>query len=147
VAFTSVDTAAFQRWADTVGLPMRTLIREIILWRLSDRVTPTLSEHLSAVSAARAAHRDRLPERVRALARRTYEIRQQRMQAAFVEDIDRFEVFQRSSGICGICKQPVSLDELSVDHVIPIARGGLHAYSNVQAAHGRCNSKKGARLL
>ncbi len=37
-------------------------------------------------------------------------------------------------------------DSLSLDHVMPLARGGEHAIDNVQAAHLRCNVRKGVKL-
>lgn len=35
----------------------------------------------------------------------------------------------------------------SIDHVIPLSRGGAHAMGNVQSAHLRCNSSKGDKLI
>ena len=35
---------------------------------------------------------------------------------------------------------------VSLDHVIPLAHGGPHTYSNVQAAHLRCNREAGSRI-
>lgn len=37
-----------------------------------------------------------------------------------------------------------SVDYGSVDHVIPISKGGTHTWNNVQLAHRKCNSAKGA---
>ncbi len=34
----------------------------------------------------------------------------------------------------------------SIDHIVPMARGGGHVWSNVQVAHMICNSRKGDRL-
>lgn len=34
----------------------------------------------------------------------------------------------------------------SIDHIIPMARGGGHVWSNVQVAHIICNSEKGANI-
>ena len=34
----------------------------------------------------------------------------------------------------------------SIDHVIPIAKGGLHRWDNVKVAHRLCNSKKRDKL-
>lgn len=34
----------------------------------------------------------------------------------------------------------------SVDHVIPISKGGLHSWNNVQLAHRICNSKKNNKI-
>lgn len=69
------------------------------------------------------------------------------------EPIDVRDVFERDGWICGICSEPVDREakaphpnSASLDHVIPMARGGGHLYENVQCAHFLCNSLKGARL-
>ena len=50
-------------------------------------------------------------------------------------------------GLCGICGNPLPADltVIEVDHVIPVARGGLDTLDNLQAAHTACNRAKGAR--
>lgn len=35
---------------------------------------------------------------------------------------------------------------MSVDHIVPLARGGSHSADNVQSAHLLCNLRKGARV-
>jgi 5-methylcytosine-specific restriction endonuclease McrA len=35
--------------------------------------------------------------------------------------------------------------DLTVDHIIPVSRGGTHAWHNLQVLCRRCNSAKGAR--
>lgn len=65
--------------------------------------------------------------------------------AATVEHVDRFRVWFLAAGACGICCQPVDVDEMHLDHVVALARGGEHSYANVQAAHPVCNLEKGAR--
>lgn len=66
--------------------------------------------------------------------------------AAFVEDVDPAAVYLRDRGQCGICRTFVEKKDASIDHIIPLARGGKHSYGNVQIAHRRCNSAKGARI-
>lgn len=34
----------------------------------------------------------------------------------------------------------------TVDHVVPLSKGGTHTWGNVKLAHFQCNSEKGARL-
>lgn len=34
----------------------------------------------------------------------------------------------------------------TLDHVVPLARGGEHSYRNVKLAHPLCNSRKGAKV-
>lgn len=55
---------------------------------------------------------------------------------------------------CHICGQAIAweadhLDPMSfvIDHIIPLAKGGEDALSNLAAAHRLCNSKKRARLI
>jgi 5-methylcytosine-specific restriction endonuclease McrA len=61
------------------------------------------------------------------------------------------EVFDRDEWVCGLCGVPIPADvrhpdprSASVDHVVPLARGGAHTRENVQA-HLACNLRKGAR--
>jgi hypothetical protein len=54
-------------------------------------------------------------------------------------------IYARSSGICYICGESVSYEEMTVDHVIPKAWGGSNAESNLRATHYECNQKKGHR--
>ena len=35
----------------------------------------------------------------------------------------------------------------SIDHVIPLSKGGTHSWDNVKLAHFSCNSAKGASLV
>lgn len=46
-------------------------------------------------------------------------------------------------GRCAYCGKPGA----TIDHIIPISRGGRDALDNVQPACRRCNCSKGARLL
>ena len=48
-----------------------------------------------------------------------------------------------SSGTCVYCAAPAT----TVDHVVPLARGGYEIESNLVPACGSCNSRKGAKLL
>ena len=72
--------------------------------------------------------------------------RRMREKDQFIENIDPKVVYEMHGGMCGICKEFVSKDEFQVDHVIPLAKGGLHGYINVQPAHPVCNARKGARI-
>jgi 5-methylcytosine-specific restriction endonuclease McrA len=51
-----------------------------------------------------------------------------------------------SSGrwLCALCREPVTLDDLSFDHVIALADGGEHASHNLVPAHRKCNEIKGS---
>lgn len=56
-----------------------------------------------------------------------------------VSDIQ--DIYRLQMGKCAICRK--KLDEsYHVDHIMPIARGGSNARSNLQLTHGSCNQKK-----
>ncbi len=65
------------------------------------------------------------------------------------EPIDPARVFERDGGVCGVCHRPIARSPRgrgvwSLDHIVPLSRGGGHLYSNVQVAHLRCNDRKDA---
>lgn len=61
-----------------------------------------------------------------------------------VPAVTRREVLRRDHHACQYCG---STRHLTLDHVIPRSRGGLHTWDNVVAACASCNSRKGDRLL
>lgn len=46
--------------------------------------------------------------------------------------------------ICALCHEPVTLNDLSFDHVQALADGGEHASHNLVPAHRKCNEIKGS---
>lgn len=56
------------------------------------------------------------------------------------------EIAKRDRNKCGICKKRVPLKTRSLDHIIPLSKGGTHTKANVQIAHLLCNQRKGARV-
>jgi 5-methylcytosine-specific restriction endonuclease McrA len=76
---------------------------------------------------------------------------------AFIEDVPPLEIFERDEWRCQIpgCLYPdipVSRSVTyphpifaSLDHVVPLAKGGTHERSNLVTAHLRCNIAKGDR--
>jgi hypothetical protein len=68
------------------------------------------------------------------------------------EIISREAVFERDHWICGLCGLGIDSQlswpdpwSATLDHIVPLTRGGAHRLSNVQAAHARCNISKGNR--
>ena len=49
---------------------------------------------------------------------------------------------KRSAGICHYCNNKFTPKDLTMDHVIPIARGGRTEKSNVVPCCKECNTKK-----
>ena len=94
------------------------------------------------IQAANNRWRAANPDRVRDIR----ENRRARERAAFIEDVSRAAVYAAFDGRCGICNEPVAFAEMQLDHILPLSRGGMHEYANVQPTHEFCNKSKGARV-
>lgn len=49
---------------------------------------------------------------------------------------------KRAEGICYFCKRKVAAKELTIDHIVPIIRGGKSTKGNIVPACKDCNNKK-----
>lgn len=79
--------------------------------------------------------------------------RRGRMLATEYEVIDPRAVFERDDWRCYLCSVAVSKDVpqysatfATLDHVIPLSKGGAHTYANIKTACFPCNTRKGNRL-
>lgn len=70
------------------------------------------------------------------------------------EEIDHLTVFERDDWMCHICHNKIDSKlrgdawmRATIDHVIPLCKGGEHTYDNVRASHWRCNMIKGGTIL
>lgn len=78
--------------------------------------------------------------------------RQARKTIGTVEIFDRADVFERDGWVCQLCGEPVDrnlkypdLGSKSLDHILPLSKGGEHSRANTQLTHLGCNIRKGAR--
>lgn len=69
------------------------------------------------------------------------------------ERVVRREVLDRDGWICGLCGDGIDSSLVwphplspTLDHVVPLSRGGAHTYANTQAAHATCNLRKNDRM-
>ena len=88
--------------------------------------------------------------------------RRKKIKNALIDkDISLEKLYKRDNGICSICGGKCDWSDHqyrgryfivgktypSIDHVIPLAKGGTHSWDNVKLAHLSCNSAKGASLV
>ena len=66
-----------------------------------------------------------------------------------IDSFSRNDVFDRDKWRCKQCRQKVVLpagnndaNEATVDHIMPVSKGGKHAWGNVQCLCRRCNTLK-----
>ncbi|MCI1635195.1 HNH endonuclease [Bifidobacterium sp.] len=87
--------------------------------------------------------------------RKNYEKRRARKNSnGPVEDFTNLDIYERDKWHCGICGLKVDEDlaypdpmSASLDHIVPLSKGGMHTRKNVQLAHLRCNVSKGDKIL
>lgn len=77
------------------------------------------------------------------------------VKGARVETVHGIKVFERDNWVCHICGEPTERERKGthhprapeIDHVVPLSKGGEHAYSNLACAHVRCNRRKSDKQL
>lgn len=52
---------------------------------------------------------------------------------------ERVKIYNKGKGRCAICGKFVPYDSFTVDHIIPLAKGGTNAMDNLQVACSVCN--------
>lgn len=105
-------------------------------WRLANKERKAASSRAWAL-----AH----PERRLEAARRSKYKRRAALLSKVIETVDRDLIFVRDHGTCGICHKRVGQKEISLDHIVPLSRGGDHSYQNIQLAHLICNKSRNNR--
>ena len=80
---------------------------------------------------------------------KAYKIKRKlKIEAVTIHPVIDKKVFDRDKWRCKICKTKVQKNDLyasnaaEVDHIVPLSKGGVHSYSNVQTLCRSCNNKK-----
>lgn len=78
------------------------------------------------------------------------------------KDISLQGLFERDNGICYLCGLPCNWNDCrtddngnfivgrtypTIEHVLPLCKGGTDTWNNIKLAHHGCNSAKGRRIL
>lgn len=76
-------------------------------------------------------------------------IRRAKKKDAYVSHVSEIEIYERDNWTCQLCGKRVNRKLISphpmsatIDHIIPLAKGGTHEPKNAQLAHRICNCKK-----
>jgi 5-methylcytosine-specific restriction endonuclease McrA len=59
--------------------------------------------------------------------------------------LTKHRLFIRDRQVCAYCGGHFSEGELTVEHILPVSRGGRHEWTNVVTACRSCNTRKGNR--
>lgn len=83
-------------------------------------------------------------EKAKTISRRASAKRRARLAGAVLGLVDEEAIFKRHSYRCVYCG---NTDNLTLDHVVPVAAGGSHSEENLVVACRSCNGSKGAKEL
>lgn len=110
-------------------------------WFTTYTVTPESERHLPIYCS-------------RGCSRRHHKYRRRTQAGASLAAVNRTRVFERDGWDCQICGLPIDREAKaphpsspSLDHIVPLAKGGPHTEGNCQAAHFLCNVRKGDRPM
>lgn len=66
------------------------------------------------------------------------------------DQIDHLTLFELYAWTCYICREPINRHlrnphrrAATVEHIIPLCKGGTHTWDNVAPSHAECNFRKG----
>lgn len=73
--------------------------------------------------------------------------KKRKWRATLVRRWNRNALINRFGCVCGVCKKPIEkMKDVTIDHIIPRARGGMDVLENMQLAHYACNIEKSCML-
>jgi 5-methylcytosine-specific restriction endonuclease McrA len=70
----------------------------------------------------------------------TVESRQETAQRQFIKR----QLINSKGNLCALCGKPIeNMKDCTIDHIVPVSKGGLTTVENCQLAHRKCNLKRG----
>ena len=60
---------------------------------------------------------------------------------------ERKQIYQKYKGHCAYCGLPITIQEMQVDHIVALKRGGLDSIENANPACRMCNKYKDTLTL
>lgn len=86
------------------------------------------------------------PERYLVIGRSYMHIRRKNLIKCDKISCNDWETLINRSPMCPMCGRFVECENLTIDHVIPVSRGGYHVLVNLSPLCKSCNSKKQAKM-
>jgi 5-methylcytosine-specific restriction endonuclease McrA len=108
--------------------------------RIADRIYRQQNPETYNASVARA--KAAKPELYRQLAVLRAQRRRSRRRALPIEPVSILLIVSRDRSACHLCGGQVARTERSLDHLIPVVRGGAFAEWNLMLAHVNCNRRR-----
>ena len=110
---------------------------------------PRTNDHLKTDAGMRCVACEAKVRAIRRSQSKQLRRAQSKANGPYDKDISLWAVSSRDSDTCHICRAKVDWKDKtignmypSVDHVVPLSKGGTHTWDNVKIAHRWCNSVK-----
>jgi hypothetical protein len=70
-----------------------------------------------------------------------------RLKERRTKQLIRKQLINKNGAICSLCGKLIeTMKDCTIDHIVPISKGGLTTIENCQLAHKNCNVKKGDKI-
>jgi 5-methylcytosine-specific restriction endonuclease McrA len=117
-------------------------------WAAAKRADPIYVERIRA-NNRRSAKRYRMahPERAAEWERDGKGRWARAMQSADGTVTNELITFLLETPLCPYCCEEMTTDSVTIDHIVPISKGGTHTADNLAAVCGSCNQAKHAMSL
>jgi 5-methylcytosine-specific restriction endonuclease McrA len=56
------------------------------------------------------------------------------------------QIYNSEKNICYWCGKPIAKNELAIDHIIPLSKGGSNTSENITPSHKSCNNSKNNKM-
>jgi 5-methylcytosine-specific restriction endonuclease McrA len=112
--------------------------------RRQDYLRQYAANHKEQLAERARRHRHTHPERHRESQHRR---RAALLKSPVIERVDLRVIAWRDRYRCYLCGRALTRKQVTLDHVIPLSRGGAHTADNLKVACLSCNCRKGSRLL
>lgn len=132
-----------QYWAD----PQKARERRRAQYRANPEEAKARARAWSEANPERVRARQRAwskanPEKVRAASHRRRAVQKG---ATIGPHFTRLEIAERDGWRCHLCGEKVTRKNWSLDHLVPLSKGGAHSRENVAVAHYLCNVRRNNR--
>jgi len=77
--------------------------------------------------------------------RRTWEKNGGEFNSEILQKVYEANIKKYGTLTCYLCLKKIQFGRDSIDHKMPLSRGGTNEYKNLAVAHRKCNSRKGAK--
>lgn len=111
-------------------------------------------EHGEEMRARMKEYTQNNREKLLPMWQRNYLKRRAKLANVKSERYEKLDVYKRDNGLCYICSEQIDVllewphpKSYSIDHIVPLSKGGDNTLDNVASTHLRCNLSKFTKII